>query len=199
MPPQANRLLQIPKRANSRGEVNPHSHLTKAQTPPSTTLRPKMPLRSLLTPQIHRLITYRLSFRTRDTSLQPGTDDRLHLYLRTSPRPITSPHHARSSSNLPVRRRRNRDNLRRKPVNNSSYKSRRNPPKSTSTQRFLLLHPQMTPSYFVDPPGAAERGHYRSNREERLPYALLNPTRRPHLRLMNLQCSPPLVHGAKSM
>ena len=197
MPPQANRLLQIPKRANSRGEVNPHFHPTKTQVPPFTTLRLKMRPRSLLISQIHRLIIYHLALHMRDMSSQPETDDQLLQYLRTNPQPIVSPHPAKLSFSHPTRRKRSRDK-RRKPGNNSSYRSKKNPPKLTSMHRSPLLHPPMTLFYFVDLLGAAGRGPYQNSREERPPCAHLNSTRRPHLPLMNLQPSPLLVHGVKS-
>ena len=198
MPPQANRLLQIPKRANSRGEVNPHFHPTKTQIPPFTTLRLKMRPRSLLISQIHKLIIYHLALHMRDMSSQPETDDQLLQYLRTNPQPIVSPHPAKLSFSHPTRRKRSRDK-RRKPGNNSSYRLKRSPLTLTSTRQSPLLHPPTTPFCFVDLPGAAEQDRYRSNREERPPYAQMNSARRPHLPLTNLQHSPLLVHGVKSI
>ena len=197
MPPQANRLLQIPKRANSRGEVNPHFHPTKTQIPPFTTLRLKMRPRSLLISQIHKLIIYHLALHMRDMSSQPETDDQLLQYLRTNPQPIVSPHPAKLSFSHPTRRKRSRD-TRRKPGNNSSYRLRRSPLTLTSTRQSLLLHPQTTPFYFVDLPGVG-RNRYRSNREERPPYARLNSVRRPHFPMMNPQRSPLLARGVKSI
>lgn len=150
------------------------------------------------TPQTHKPIIYQLDLHTRDRSLQPGIDDQRLPYLRMNLRTIVSPRPARSSFNPPVRRKRNHVNLRRAPVNKLSYKSKRNPLKSTSTHRSLLLHPQMILFYFAGLPGAAERDRYRNNREEHPLYANPNVMRRPHLRPMNLQRSPLPAHGVKS-
>lgn len=160
-----------------------------------------MRLQSPPTPQTYRPITYNLGLHTRDKSLRPRIDDQPLLYLRTNPQPTASPRHAKSLFNPspPAHGKRSCGNQRRKPGNNSSYRSKRNPPKSTLTPRFPLLHPPMTPFYFVGPPGAAERGHCQSNREERPLFIFLNLGKKPHLRLTNPQRSPLLAHGAKLM
>ena len=152
--------------------------------------------RNLPTPQTYRLITYHLDLHTHDKSSRPGIDDQPLLYLRMNPQPTASPHRARSLFSPPARGKRNHGKQRR---NNSNCRSKRNPPKSTSTPQSPLLHPLMTPSYFVELPGAAERGRCQSNREERPLFIFLNTRRRPHLQPKNLQRSPLLAHGAKSM
>ena len=196
MPPQASHLLQIPKHANSRGEVNPHSHPTRTRTLLFTPPRPKMRPQSLLTFQIRRLITYHLALHTHDTSSQPGIDDQPLPYLHMNPQLIASPHPAKSLFNPPARRKRNRDK-RRNLGNNSSYRSRKSPPTLTSTHRSLLLHPLTILFYFVDLPGVVGRDRHRNNREGRPPYNCPNPAKRPHLLLMNLQHSTLLAHGVR--
>lgn len=155
-----------------------------------------MRLQNLPTPQTYRLITYHLDLHTRDKSSRPGIDDQPLLYLRTNPQPTTLLRRARLLFSPPARGKRNHGKQRR---NFSNYRSKRKPPKSTLTPRSPLLHPLMTPSYFADLPGAAERGRCQCDREERPPFISLNPRRRPHLRLTNLQRSPPPAHGAKLM
>ena len=146
-------------------------------------------------PQTHRLITYHLSLHTRGTSSLPGIEDQPPQYLRTNHRPIVSPHPVKSLSNPPARRR----NLDKRRRNNSSYRLKKRPLKLTSTRQSPLPHPQMTPFYFVDLLGAVGRDRYRSNQEERPPYAHPNTAKRPRLHLMRRKHSPLLAHGVKSM
>ena len=145
-------------------------------------------------PQIHRLIIYHLTLCTRDKSSQPETDDQPPLSLHTNPLPTVLPRPAKSLFNPPLYRKRNRD--KRGKLGNKSCRSKRNLLTSTSTRRSPLLHPLMTPFYFVVLPGAVGRDHYRSNREERPPYA---HKRKPHLPPMNPHHSPPLVRGVRSI